>query len=74
MTDHENELEKIESRLISLETRLTRLESAFVIPESGKVNNSEEKVKIPEFSLNSEKTMTKRKASNHKLDNLAWHG
>lgn len=54
MTNHENELEKIERRLKSLETRLAQLESAFVIPVSEKMKSSEEYVQTPEQLFNSQ--------------------
>ncbi|MGC1389500.1 MAG: hypothetical protein WA816_00525 [Bacteroidales bacterium] len=54
MTDHENELEKIERRLKSLETRLAQLESAFIIPVNEKMKSSEEDVQTSEQLLNSQ--------------------
>src|SRR5664280_850004 len=76
MTDHENELEKIESRLKSLETRLARLESAFVIPEKEKVNTSEEQVQTSEPLLNSECTNEEEKGLESQIGQfgLAWLG
>ena len=76
MTDHENELEKIESRLKSLESRLARLESVFVIPEKEKVNTSEEQVQTSELLLNSEGTNEEEKGLESQIGQfgLAWLG
>ena len=76
MTDHEKELEKIESRLKSLESRLARLESAFVIPELGKVNTSEEQVQISELLINSEGINEEEKGLESQIGQfgLAWLG
>jgi hypothetical protein len=76
MTDHQNELEKIEIRLISLENRLTRLESAIVIPGDEKIIGSEEKEKVSDYPLNSEKTDDEEKGLESQIGQfgLAWLG
>ena len=76
MTDHENELEKIESRLKSLESRLARLESAFVIPEKETMNSSEEQVETSELLLNSEGINEEEKGLESQIGQfgLAWLG
>jgi hypothetical protein len=76
MTDHQNELEKIEIRLISLENRLTRLESAIVIPGDAKIVGSEEKEKVSDISLNSENTDDEEKGLESQIGQfgLAWLG
>jgi len=76
MTDHENELERIEIRLKSLETRLTRLESAFSIPESEKLNSSEEQAQVSGLSGDSEKIIDEDKGLESKIGQfgLAWLG
>lgn len=76
MTDHENELGKIESRLKSLETRLTRLESVLVIPERENTDYSDEQAQPLEVSLNSEKTDVEEKGLESQIGQfgLAWLG
>ena len=76
MTDHENELEKIESRLKSLENRLARLESAFVIPEKETMNSSEEQVETSELLINSEGINEEEKGLESQIGRfgLAWLG
>jgi hypothetical protein len=76
MTDHENELEKIEGRLKSLENRLARLESAFVIPEKETMNSSEEQVHTSELLLNSEGINEEEKGLELQIGQfgLAWLG
>ena len=76
MTDHEKELEKIESRLKSLESRLARLESAFVNPELGKVSTSEEQVQTSELLINSEGINEEEKGLESQIGQfgLAWLG
>ena len=76
MTDHENELEKIESRLKSLENRLSRLESAFVIPEKETMNSSEEQVQTSELLLNSKGKNEEEKGLESQIGQfgLAWLG
>jgi hypothetical protein len=76
MTDHEDELEKIESRLKSLETRLARLESALVISDKGKMNSSEEQVAISELLLTSEGINEEGKGLESQIGQfgLAWLG
>jgi hypothetical protein len=76
MTDHENELEKIESRLKSLENRLSRLESAFVIPGKETMNSSEEQVQTSEFLLNSKGINEEEKGLESQIGQfgLAWLG
>jgi hypothetical protein len=77
MTNHENELEKIERRLKSLETRLAQLESAFVIPVSEKMKSSEEYVQTPEQLFNSQNiTEEEEKGLESQIGQfgLAWLG
>jgi len=76
MTEHENELGKIESRLKSLETRLARLESVLVIRERENTNYSEEQVQPSEVSFNSERTDEEEKGLESQIGQfgLAWLG
>ena len=76
MTDHEDELEKIESRLKSLEIRLARLESASVVPESKKMNSSEEPVQASDLSVNTESINGEEKGLESQIGQfgLAWLG
>jgi hypothetical protein len=76
MTEHENELDKIESRLKSLETRLARLESVLVKRERENTDYSEEQVQPSEVSLNSERTDEEEKGLESQIGQygLAWLG
>jgi hypothetical protein len=76
MTDHENELGKIESRLKSLELRLARLESVLVVPERENTDYSDEHAKPLEVSLNSERTDAEEKGLESQIGQfgLAWLG
>ena len=76
MTDHENELGKIESRLKSLETRLSRLESVLIIQERENPDYSEEQVQPATVSLNSERTDEEEKGLELQIGQfgLAWLG
>ncbi len=76
MTDHENELKKIENRLKSLETRMARIESAFVIRERDNINTSEEQIQASEFLLDSERINEEEKGLESQIGQfgLAWLG
>lgn len=76
MTDQENELEKIESRLKALEIRLSRLESVLVIPEKDISYHSEEKAQPAEISHGPEKADDEEKGLETQIGQfgLAWLG
>src|SRR5664280_2635437 len=76
MTDRENELEKIESRLKSLEARLVRLESVLSIPGKDNSDYSAEQAQPVIVSPDSERTDEEEKGLESQIGQfgLAWLG
>jgi uncharacterized membrane protein len=76
MTDQENEMGKIESRLKSLENRIARLESALVIQDSGSLNSTEQQIQIAGPSFISETADEEEKGLESQIGRigLAWLG
>jgi len=76
MTDHENELVKIESRLKSLEARLVRLESVLSIPGKDNSDYSAEQAQPVIVSPDSERTDEEEKGLESQIGQfgLAWLG
>jgi len=54
MSDQDNELEKIGTRLHSIELRLSRLESALIIPDNKNAYRTEDQIQIVDPPLNSD--------------------
>jgi hypothetical protein len=76
MADHENEMEKIESRLKSLEVRLARLESALTSPEKEKFYVSEELLQPSDAPVINETLSEEEKDLESRIGRfgLAWLG
>ena len=76
MTDQEQELERISSRLRAIELRLSRLESALLITENNNAFNSRDKVRIMDPSQNSKTLDEEGKGLESQIGRfgLAWLG